>query len=470
MVPPRRPPRLLVPRDATETARQGQGIGDIEAIRQMATKSIPEMLGVMPGIGEAMSLYEAGKAASEGDKVGAGLALAGAIPLAGTVGRVAGKAGKVGREMLERSRLVGRPIDFEAEKAALGRILRAEAEQPLPAAMRDRPLVSAEHSTSALFRAPEVSRRTAGRGAGDWWQGPGFYISESKGPGGVSGHYREETAYVPQFVRMPSGIVVDRDAILGQAKKLPTGDPRSQSITNMLTGSETYYDSPEEILSEFQSLRKQAQDIQKGINVARGETKALYREQLRDVQDRLSAVRQYLTMGGSPRMPERIPQDLRQATYGVEFAARPDEIFDLQRSVADQPSSERLMAALRSVETPNESGLPLSEALRLWERKGEAPFGLNEMLVGNKTLGLSDKFDGLDRFRLMNELNERGIVGNRYLTRLSAENPNLPQEYNYVVQDPSRVRLTDVWAAAPIGLALNAAERQQRKQEPQAKR
>lgn len=468
MVPPRRPPRLLVPRDATETARQGQGVGDLEAIRQAVT---------VPAKAARQAFLDAGaQQRAVFGKLATGqyedpelqdAMLDFAMPAAGTVKNV-------GREMLERSRLVGRPIDFEAEKAALGRILRAEAEQPLPAAMRDRPLVSAEHSTSALFRAPEVSRRTAGRGAGDWWQGPGFYISESKGPGGVSGHYREETAYVPQFVRMPSGIVVDRDAILGQAKKLPTGDPRSQSITNMLTGSETYYDSPEEILSEFQSLRKQAQDIQKGINVARGETKALYREQLRDVQDRLSAVRQYLTMGGSPRMPERIPQDLRQATYGVEFAARPDEIFDLQRSVLDQPASERIRAALTATPTANPSETAMDRVLRL-ERQGTpsgwkpSSYEINEMLVGNK-FGGPDLFADVDAFQLMEEANARGVVGNKYLTRLSAENPKLAQEYNYVVQDPSRVRLTDVWAAAPIGLALNAAERQQRKQEPQAKR
>lgn len=470
MVPPRKPPRLLVPRDVTETARQGQGIGDIEAMRQMATRAVPEILGMAPVTGELMSLYEAGKAAAEGDKLGAGLALAGAIPIAGTVGRVAGRAGKVGREMLERSRLVGRPIDFEAEKSGLAKLLRGEAQGPLPAAMRDRPIISAEHSTPYLFRAPEISRGTAGKGAGDWWQGPGFYISESKGPRGVSGHYREETAFVPQFVRTPAGVIVDRDALLSQSKKLPTGDRRNTALTNLLTASDEYYTSPDELLDEVRSLREQAVNTQRELASAGKTDKPYLREQLQDLQDRLSATRQFLTMGGEPRLPERIPQDLRQATYSVEFAARPDEIFDLQRSVADQPSSERLMAALRSVETPNESELPLSEALRLWERKGEAPFGLNEMLVGNKTLGLSDKFDGLDRFRLMNELNERGIVGNRYLTRLSAENPNLPQEYNYVVQDPSRVRLTDVWAAAPIGLALNAVDKQQRKQEPQAKR
>lgn len=97
-------------------------------------------------------------------------------------------------------------------------------------------------------------------------------------------------------------------------------------------------------------------------------------------------------------------------------------------------------------------------------------YQVNERLVGNKYQGAADVFSGLDRFELMNELNARGIVGNRYLTKLAAENPNLPRTYNYVAQDPSRVRLTDVWAATPIGLAFGAAERQQRQQQPQPKR
>lgn len=100
MVPPRRPPKLLVPRDATATERQGQGIGDTEAMRQMATRAIPEALSMTPGIGEAMSLYEAGRAAANRDAMGTALGLAGAIPFAGTVGRVGAKAGKAGSKVV----------------------------------------------------------------------------------------------------------------------------------------------------------------------------------------------------------------------------------------------------------------------------------------------------------------------------------------------------------------------------------
>lgn len=99
MKPPRKVAIRRAPADVTATDRQGKGIGDIEAMRQMATKSIPEILSMTPGIGEAMSLYDAQKAASEGDALGTGLGLAGAIPIAGTLGRGAGKLAKpiVGR-------------------------------------------------------------------------------------------------------------------------------------------------------------------------------------------------------------------------------------------------------------------------------------------------------------------------------------------------------------------------------------
>lgn len=110
--PPRRrsPLALPAPRDATETARQGQGIGDLEAMRQMAATSVPEMLRMAPVTGEAMSVFDAAWAAANRDYPGAGMALAGALPVAGTVKR-AGKA-------------VQRAIDLaEAQRVARGKEL-----------------------------------------------------------------------------------------------------------------------------------------------------------------------------------------------------------------------------------------------------------------------------------------------------------------------------------------------------------
>ena len=85
MIPPvkKRTPRdFFAPRDATETSRQGQGIGDIEAMKQMATKVVPEMLRVAPITGTGMSLLDMAIAAANKDFKGAGMAAIGAIPFA----------------------------------------------------------------------------------------------------------------------------------------------------------------------------------------------------------------------------------------------------------------------------------------------------------------------------------------------------------------------------------------------------
>lgn len=91
MIPPRRPSvkRFLVPRDATETARQGQGIGDIEAMAQMATTAIPEVLRNAPLTSTPMAMYDTGKAAMSGDKLGMALGLASMVPLGRVASRVA---------------------------------------------------------------------------------------------------------------------------------------------------------------------------------------------------------------------------------------------------------------------------------------------------------------------------------------------------------------------------------------------
>ena len=86
MIPPRRSLKdLLVPRDATETARQGQGIGDLEAIMQMATTAIPEALRVAPATSTPMGLFDTANALADRDYAGAGMAALGAIPFAGAL-------------------------------------------------------------------------------------------------------------------------------------------------------------------------------------------------------------------------------------------------------------------------------------------------------------------------------------------------------------------------------------------------
>lgn len=78
-----------MPSDATETGRQGQGIGDIEAMRQMASVVGKEALGNLPYVGEGMAAEEFRQAAKSGDKFGMGVAALAALPLGRIVGKVA---------------------------------------------------------------------------------------------------------------------------------------------------------------------------------------------------------------------------------------------------------------------------------------------------------------------------------------------------------------------------------------------
>jgi len=93
--PVRRTPKtLLVPRDVTETSRQGQGIGDIEAMKQMAGIVGKEALANLPYTGEAMAAEEFRQAAKGGDKLGMSLAALSAMPMGHLVGSVAKNMGK----------------------------------------------------------------------------------------------------------------------------------------------------------------------------------------------------------------------------------------------------------------------------------------------------------------------------------------------------------------------------------------
>ena len=88
MIPPRRrTPPLLAPRDVTETARQGQGIGDLEALRQAGIEAGKQVLGALPVTGEAMAAKDFAEAAQRRDKLGMALATLGVLPM----GRIAGK-------------------------------------------------------------------------------------------------------------------------------------------------------------------------------------------------------------------------------------------------------------------------------------------------------------------------------------------------------------------------------------------
>jgi hypothetical protein len=125
-IPPRQPKRnvksLFAPRDVTETARQGQGIGDIEAMRQMARTVIPEAMRMAPVTSAPMAGYDALREAGRGNYGAAGLAALGAIPFGGMIDDAARNAPKVfGSAMEEVLKKMGQFGTDLSEEAAIAR-------------------------------------------------------------------------------------------------------------------------------------------------------------------------------------------------------------------------------------------------------------------------------------------------------------------------------------------------------------
>lgn len=102
---------LFAPRDATETSRQGQGIGDIEAMRQMAGMVGKEVVSNLPFIEQGVAAKDFGEAAMGGDKFGMGLAALSALPMGRLVGKVA-------KNMVPTPRALAKQAAQEAERVA----------------------------------------------------------------------------------------------------------------------------------------------------------------------------------------------------------------------------------------------------------------------------------------------------------------------------------------------------------------
>lgn len=114
---------LFAPRDVTETARQGQGIGDIEAMRQMARTVIPEAMRMAPVTSAPMAGYDALREAGRGNYGAAGLAALGAIPFGGMIDDAARNAPKVFGSALEAAieRMKQFGVDLSEDTAILNR-------------------------------------------------------------------------------------------------------------------------------------------------------------------------------------------------------------------------------------------------------------------------------------------------------------------------------------------------------------
>lgn len=151
-IPPRKTPTMRqmlapkIPADVTETRRQGQGIGDIQAIGQMARTIIPEVLRNAPATSVPMAGYDAIREAGRGNFGAAGLAVLGAIPFGGMMDDAARNAPKAFSALDEAFKAMKQESADMAERIAIENAKRAR--QGLPP-IESKPIVPYEQHRKA---------------------------------------------------------------------------------------------------------------------------------------------------------------------------------------------------------------------------------------------------------------------------------------------------------------------------------
>ena len=415
----------------------------------------------------------------------------------------AGSGMKVGADILSSAPAIGGSVarnalpkwlqnsaDYADEKLALrDQLLDSfrKTRHPLEGSTPTRKIF---HSSRGVFESPTLDAARQGAGIGDFWQGTGAaYVAESPS---VRDYYRELLSKNSQELILPSG-----KRIKDPSAKL------DEVITNLKVKLDNardnlYNNYTVENMEAVESLRQQ---VQSGINrrIAWADPVSLWTprikeksilEEKQDYADLLAALSKspkskeiklllkeslqrlaeaQKAMGSNIRTQSENPF---ATSYSGYFYANPDELFNLNIPIAQQPSAERIIAGLNQL--PVGSGDP--RMVYAGERVGDAMVrqqrnnliepnlsstSSNEMIVsGQREGGWGDYrpgFTSATPWQTMEALKDKGIVGNQYLDRRSLESiisdQNLANPtYNYVVTDPSRLRFTDLFGAAdPFG-------------------
>lgn len=409
-------------------------------------------------------------------------------------------------------KLSTRPGAFSQAKQELGEALRAGVGQPdMPVNLRE--IAGLEHSTSRLFLEPRVERQLAATGQGDYWEMPGFYQTDSPP---VAAAYRESTAQRPQLIVSPRGNAIDLWDFQKMRERYSGSElepmierlrqqPKYTEADYLLGRAATTLRSPDEVMRDeytrgaemLEELRGRIQELLQQARTPQ------VKSRLKDALETYNSVSSAMWMqrkvaadaSRNPALAYRLVEpEAQEATYRTSFFANPEELFELDVPVYDQPATSRLLAALR--ETPAIGGRPAEDVMRTLysgsrndlmdllaasarprldrlqdlreilvpvinpristpERIKEA----NSILVGNRypalrqdlfptrgsgwetdeALGTEGVWDMADRLR------QSGIVGTKYLTGTARRGG--PTAFNYVANDPSRVVLRDVYGA-----------------------
>lgn len=436
-----------------------------------------------------------------------------ALPLAGSIKAVPRGSLKFVPKFMREENVV----DFAKAKEELGEFLRDRlikgGRHPLEG---QKQRIDFRHSTNRLFKDPVVEPSVASGGAGDQWQGQGFYITEEPK---VADFYRSITGreIPPQFQFASGGGAINLNRLDNFISDLnDKAFSKHFSWLNELRrklkeGTNPKFDeAPLGMKTIPEYITKRMKEIDAlGDHPPKGESPFEYRNKRAALVRELRAnLDYYNTMARDWQNNQRyggmlkeVPSQRAAATYSGNFYANPDELFDLQLPLDQQPSSQRLLGALNEF---NYGILrqPLGDYLAAAQQgtgNPQAVYDINESLVRHgkdvnpsvtqgpelppfKWMKLPTNVQNalldvepnqrvsqtLDPWKVMEALRDKGIVGNKYLTRYAAEGL-VPPSHNYVVTDPSRVRLNDVWAAF-LAAGLPSLLSQQKKDDPKRTR
>jgi hypothetical protein len=393
-------------------------------------------------------------------------------------------------------------LPYESEKAALNEQLQRQfirgGRSPFEGIAQRRDIF---HSSAGLFPQAELNLSRQGQGIGDYWQGTGAaYVSELPQ---VRDFYRkrivENTMEKDFGFELPSGrIIADPKRALQRKKSAlkdeleeilflesrGRGTPKTEETKARLMRAMDAIDQ-RFLYSDILNARpiypwiagpNDLKDIQNSVikNMNKLENPTYDAKQKKEIRKELKReLEDYARLKNlfDPNAIRRA-EFPHVASYSGTFHANPDELFNLNIPVDQQPSGPRIIAALNELPAGISernyvlSGEGLGDAIVRHQRDyiptpNVGATNVNEMIVsGQRDAGWSDyrpAFTSATPWETMEALRDKGIVGNQYLTRRDFENllagrPPRNLSYNYVVTDPERLRFASVFGAAdPFG-------------------
>lgn len=400
-------------------------------------------------------------------------------------------------------------LPYESEKAALNEQLQRQfirgGRSPFEGIAQRRDVF---HSSPGLFPQAELNPSRQGQGIGDYWQGTGAaYVSELPQ---VRDYYRRmitnNTMEKDFGFELPSGRIIADPKLALQRKKTGLknqleallfeesrgrGTPETEETKARLMRAMDAIDQRflySDILNApsiypWRATPADLKDAQRSItrNINKLENPTYNAKERKEIRAELK--RQLEDYARLKNLFD--PNAIRRtefpyvASYSGTFHANPDELFNLNIPIDQQPSGSRIIAALNELPTATSDrnfvlpGEGLGDAIVRQQRDfiptpSLSSTSVNEMLVsGQRDAGWSGyrpEFTSATPWEIMEALKDKGIVGNQYLTRRDFENllagvspKNL--SYNYVVTNPERLRFASVFGAAdPFGSLSTAMQ------------